>query len=112
MNQLQAKAIVENSNILLPDEKALQLLVPPILSDNFISENFKGLYFSDEDNKQIDILRTNIAMLKNEFEYAIAKSSLIRAALKKRPRGIFTFTGFRYDDGRLDLRKSIFEHFL
>ena len=31
---------------------------------------------------------------------------------KKRPRGIFTYTGARYDDGRRDLQLSLEEHFL
>ena len=30
---------------------------------------------------------------------------------KKQPRGLFTFKGFRYDDGRLDLRKTIKDQF-
>jgi DNA adenine methylase len=36
-------------------------------------------------------------------------SALIRACLKKRPRGIFTYTGMRYNDGRADLRMSMEE---
>ena len=39
-------------------------------------------------------------------------SALIRACLKKRPRGIFAYTGNRYDDGRKDLKYNINEHFL
>src|SRR5690606_30520040 len=31
---------------------------------------------------------------------------------KKRPRGIFTYTGLRYDDGRKDLRKTFATQFL
>lgn len=34
-------------------------------------------------------------------------AALIRACLKKRARGIFTYTGLRYDDGRADLRMSM-----
>jgi DNA adenine methylase len=39
-------------------------------------------------------------------------SALIRACIKKRARGIFTYTGDRYDDGRKDLKKSFEEQFL
>ena len=39
-------------------------------------------------------------------------SALLRACIKKRPRGIFTYTGDRYDDGRKDLKKSFEEQFL
>jgi DNA adenine methylase len=37
---------------------------------------------------------------------------VIRACTKKRPRGIFTYTGNRYDDGRKDLQKTLEQHFL
>jgi DNA adenine methylase len=39
-------------------------------------------------------------------------SSLIRACVKKRPRGIFTYVGNRYDDGRKDLLMSFSDQFL
>ena len=73
---------------------------------------FKGLYYSDEENNLIDTLRTNIAAIKDQYKQAIAMTSLIRACLKKRPRGIFTYTGHRYDDGRQDLKKSLAQQFL
>ena len=37
---------------------------------------------------------------------------MIKACQKKQPRGLFTFVGFRYDDGRLDLKKTMNEQFL
>jgi len=60
----------------------------------------------------IDIIRSNIPKLDNEYEQAIARSALIRACMKKRPRGIFTYTGHRYDDGRKDLVLTLEEQFL
>ena len=39
-------------------------------------------------------------------------TALIRACTKKRPRGIFTYTGQRYNDGRKDLQKSLEQQFL
>lgn len=39
-------------------------------------------------------------------------AALIRACTKKRPRGIFTYTGDRYNDGRRDLKKSLEQQFL
>ena len=32
--------------------------------------------------------------------------------MKKRPRGIFTYTGNRYNDGRMDLQKTLEQQFL
>lgn len=60
----------------------------------------------------IDILRTNIAGIRNQYKKAIAMTALIRACTKKRPRGIFTYTGDRYNDGRKDLKKSLEQQFL
>ena len=83
--------------------------MPKEESDHFVSETFKGLYFSDLDNDLIDTLRMNIALIKEPYKRAIAMSALIRACTKKRPRGIFTYTGERYNDGRKDLKKC-FKH--
>jgi len=47
-------------------------------------------------------------IIKNHF----ALAALTRACLKKRPRGIFTYTGYRYDDGRADLKVSLQQHFI
>ena len=38
--------------------------------------------------------------------------ALIRACTKKRPRGIFTYVGHRYDDGRRDLSITLEQQFL
>ncbi len=81
-------------------------------SDHFVATTFKGLYYSDDENDLIDTLRTNIAAMRDQYKQAIAMTSLIRACLKKRPRGIFTYTGHRYDDGRQDLKKSLAQQFL
>jgi DNA adenine methylase len=50
--------------------------------------------------------------MKNPYKRAIAMSALIRACLKKRPRGIFTYVGHRYDDGRKDLLMTFRAQFL
>lgn len=70
------------------------------------------MYYTDEENKLIDILRTNIAEIKDPYKHAIAMTALIRACTKKRPRGIFTYTGNRYNDGRKDLQKSLEQQFM
>jgi len=77
-----------------------------------VAWTFQGIYYTDAENDLIDTLRTNIAALRSPYERAIAMTALIRACIKKRPRGIFTYTGHRYDDGRKDLQKSLEEHFL
>lgn len=108
-----SKAMIENSFVKLPMEKAqLLLLRPKGKVDNFVSKTFKDLYYTDEENELIDVIRHNIKKLTDQYERAIALAALIRACTKKRPRGIFTYVGDRYDDGRKDLQITLSEHFL
>lgn len=112
MSATFAKAMIENNSITLPKSEAQKLLIKSAEVDHFVTNTFSGLYFPDEDNRLIDTLRANIAAIREPYKRAIAMSALIRACIKKRPRGIFTYTGNRYDDGRKDLKKSFEEQFL
>ncbi len=112
MSATFAKAMVENNSVTLPLGEAEELLVTHKESDHFVASTFKGLYYTDEENDLIDTLRTNIAAIKDQYKHAIAMTALIRACIKKRPRGIFTYTGQRYNDGRKDLQKTLVQQFL
>lgn len=112
MSATFTKAMIENNHTHLNEHEAKELLCEPSIVDTFVSDTFKDLYYTDEDNHTIDILRTNINQMKDEYKQAIAKTALIRACMKKRPRGIFTYTGHRYDDGRKDLKLSFETQFL
>lgn len=107
-----SKALIENNTVTLPISAAEPLLTPASDSDHFVQKTFEGLYFEDQDNALIDNIRANIKHLRSPYERAIATSALIRACFKKRPRGIFTYVGHRYDDGRKDLKISLKDHFL
>jgi DNA adenine methylase (dam) len=107
-----AKAMIENNQYRLTDDDVKKLCAPNPNSDGFVTETFRDLYFCEEDNIFIDTVRANIRLLKNEYKKAIAQSALVRACLKKRPRGIFTYTGHRYNDGRRDLLLSLEEQFI
>lgn len=106
------KALVENNNVTLNGDEVNALLKKNRKKSTFIADKFKGLYFSDEDNQFLDNTLTNIQNLSCDYKKSIALSALCRACLKRRPRGIFTYVGFRYDDGRKDLRHNLMEHFL
>jgi DNA adenine methylase len=105
-------AMVENNHTKLADKEVEELLDRSVATDQFVSTTFKGLYFKDEENHLIDCIRANIKKMKNKYKRAIAMTALIRAALKKRPRGVFTYIGERYDDGRRDLKISFQDHFI
>ncbi len=107
-----AKAMLENNSETLSANEAQELLLPKHRSDNFVEKTFAGLYFTDDENRLIDTLRVNIAHISSPYVRAIAMSALIRACFKKRPRGIFTYVGHRYDDGRKDLSMTFEAQFL
>jgi DNA adenine methylase len=112
MSTMFTKALIENNDVTLSPAEALRLLEPKNPNDHFVEKTFRGLYFEDDDNRLIDILRANIKALRNPYKRAIAMSALIRSCLKKRPRGIFTYIGHRYDDGRKDLTMTFRAQFL
>lgn len=108
------EALIENNKYKLNQNDLRILLSENSNIDNFVSTTFKDLYFIDEDNKFIDLLRSNIQLLSNNKKKALAMSALARACMKKRARGIFTYVGLdsRYDDGRRDLKLSLKDQFL
>lgn len=110
MNATLAHAMIENSRFTLSEKETDCLFTPNSNASTFVQDTFEGLYFDDVDNATIDLVRSNILNLRNSTKRAIAMSALLRACMKKRARGIFTYTGLRYDDGREDLRLSIEEH--
>lgn len=107
-----ANALVANSSDVLSEKDIVLLLEPNANRQNFIQETFQGLYFSDEDNLFLDNAVANIQQLASPFKSSLAITALNRACVKRRPRGVFTYTGNRYDDGRRDLKLSLQEQFL
>ncbi len=106
-----ARATVVNNSVTLSPSDVDMLLSDHLNPDGFVSRTFADLYFSDHENRRIDHIRARIADLTCPNKQALAMAALIRACMKKRPRGIFTYTGRRYDDGRRDLRLSLEEQY-
>lgn len=107
-----SKALIANDCVRLSPSNIETLVDDSGPVDDFVRKTFKGLYFSDSDNRFIDVVRSNLERLPSSTHRALGRSALIRACIKRRPRGIFTYTGDRYDDGRKDLKKSLLEHFV
>jgi len=107
-----AKATIENNNVKLTKNDVNFILNSKQEHNQFISKTFKNIYFEDDDNIFLDQTLANIMAMTHPMKNTIALSALARACVKKRPRGIFTYTGNRYDDGRRDLRLSLKEQFL
>lgn len=107
-----ARATVENSHSTIDGPILKRILAPVKSAPNFIEKTFAGVFYAREDLRFLDRLSHNIEKLGDPHHQALARAALIRACLKKQPRGVFTVTGNRYDDGRRDLKLSIEEHFL
>ena len=111
MAEQYAKALIANNRRTLNDGTIASLLNDNVKTDQFVERTFGGLYFTDDENHLIDRLRMNIAKLPHPTDRALAMAGLMRACTKKRARGIFTYVGLRYDDGRKDLKTPLDEHF-
>lgn len=106
-----AKATIENSHYHLDGPALTRILAPVKNAPDFIERTFTGIFYTRGDLRFLDRVSHNIETLESGYQQALARAALIRSCLKKQPRGVFTVTGQRYDDGRRDLRLSIEEHF-
>jgi DNA adenine methylase/adenine-specific DNA-methyltransferase len=84
---------------------------PAVDRRDFIQRTFDGLYFTAADRAFLDSAWSHIDQLRGA-KRAIAISALLLAAARKQPRGVFTITTLRYDDGRRDLRLPLRDHFV
>lgn len=107
-----ARATIENNSTVLTDADVEMLLSPNRGASDFIQATFAERYFGGADNHFLDNLWANIQELKSSTKRSLAIAAACRAAMKKRPRGIFTFTGMKGWDGRKDLRLTMKEQFL
>jgi adenine-specific DNA-methyltransferase len=101
-----AEALVANQSEQLSTGDVDRLCSPNRDGRDFIASTFAGLYFPDADHAFLDAAWSHV----DEFEgakKALALSSLCLAAAWKQPRGVFTVTTPRYDDGRRQLHTSL-----
>jgi adenine-specific DNA-methyltransferase len=105
-----AAATVANQRVRLSPDDVARITGPAADGRDFIQRTFRDLYFTADDRAFLDSAWSHIDLLTGE-KRSLAVAALILAAAKKQPRGVFTFTDLRYDDGRRDLRLSLREHF-
>lgn len=106
-----ARAVIENPGVTLSEADIDMVLSPSADDRRFIQHKFQGLYFPDEDHAFLDAAWSHIDGLPR-YKREIAIAALCLAAARKQPRGVFTVTSFRYDDGRRQLRMPLRELFL
>jgi DNA adenine methylase/adenine-specific DNA-methyltransferase len=106
-----ARAIVENPGLRLTTEEMAAVAGPNRDGRDFIRRTFQGLYFPDEDHDFLDAAWSNLEALPT-YKRDLAVAALCLAAARKQPRGVFTITDFRYDDGRRNLRLPLRDMFV
>src|SRR5262249_9691898 len=102
-----ARATVVNQSTTLSADLVDAICGPPADDRGFIQRTFDGLYFTAADRAFLDAAWSHIDSLDTDADAdarAIAIAALILSAARKQPRGVFTVTDLRYDDGRRDLR--------
>ena len=106
-----ADAAVANSAQVLIGADLEKLTSPNADGRDFIQRTFNGLYFPDDDLQFLDAAWSHIAVMTGPKQ-SLAIASLCLAAARKQPRGVFTVTDLRYDDGRRQLRTPLRDLFL
>jgi DNA adenine methylase/adenine-specific DNA-methyltransferase len=105
-----AQASVVNQDVTLSPDDIAAVRGPPADDRDFIQRTFGGIYFTDADLRFLDSAWSNIDRMDGHRR-ALAIAALVLSAARRQPRGVFTVTGLRYDDGRRDLRLPLREHF-
>lgn len=90
-NSIIGKTLIQNNTYKIKDKEIEFVLTkdPKYKYNYYISENFEGIYYLDNENQQIDIMVQNINRLKNNYAKYIAFYSLFQICLIKRPFNTF-----------------------
>lgn len=84
-------ALIENDKITLTDNDVNFLLTvhDEIKYPTFVFDTFKDIYFTDEENKWIDMVVTNINLVDDIYKRALAYFALFQSCIIKRPFNLF-----------------------
>ena len=110
-----ANGLVANPGVKLSEKDVAHLLRKNPDADLFITRTFRGIFFTEKDLQFLDNIWANLQDLKNPYKRSMVLSALVRAAVKRQPRGVFTVGNEqtrKYNDGRRDLKLSLQEHFI
>lgn len=89
-SQTIGRALIENNGTIVTDEevefvsKAHGRCYP-----SFIQDEFRGIYFQDDENKWLDHAVTNIGAIADVYKRSIILSAVYQACLAKRPYNLF-----------------------
>lgn len=84
-------ALIENDSVRLSDEdiEAIGEQRKSVSYGDFIERTFEGIYFTDEENRWLDIAVGNIRRVENRYRRALAWFALFQSTMAKRPYNLF-----------------------
>lgn len=111
---LTAATVANTATCLNEDDLELLLAARARKSDErFIRQTFEGIFYTPEELSFLDDLWTGIRRMESPLKRAVALAAILRSAIKRQPRGLFTVSDpERYQDGRRDLKLTLREHFI
>jgi len=90
-NYLVGRALIENNTTRLTREDVESLFSrqPGLEYGTFIADTFSDIYYTDEENRWLDLVVQNIATLPDPYKRALAYYALFQACFVKRPYNLF-----------------------
>ncbi len=85
-------ALIENAHQRLSDDDIELVLTrhPEIEYPDLISRTFTGIYYTDAENRWLDVVVHNIDnLLQNPYKRSLARFALFQACISKRPYNLF-----------------------
>lgn len=85
------KALIQNNTIRLDKKDIFKVLEkqPDLIYKTKIQDLYKDIYYTDEENKQLDIIIQNILNIPNETKRSLLYYILIQSCIMKRPYNLF-----------------------
>lgn len=111
---LTAATVANSATLLGPaDLDALLEAKAKGADEEFIRRTFEGIFYSRAELAFLDDLWAGIRVIESPLKRAVALAAILRSAIKRQPRGLFTVGDpERYQDGRRDLQLTLREHFV
>ncbi|MCG2726104.1 MAG: DNA adenine methylase [Elusimicrobia bacterium] len=90
-NSIIGKALIENSSTRLTYKDVTKMLTQSSRKKykTIIQDNFHDIYYTDEENKWLDVVTQNIHSISDPYKKAIAFFALFQACIIKRPYNLF-----------------------
>ena len=84
-------ALIENDSVTLTDKDIDFILTRDsgVTYPTFIFDTFSDIYFTDEENRWLDLVITNISRLGNKYKQALAFYAICQSCTIKRPYNLF-----------------------